>query len=112
MRELRIFTASNAIAFALLVVIMLFRRAATLQLFLVAVVLVGAVGVTGGLYIFNQNWLHTIVFSDYVGMAYAVYLAGVSLLFADVVFNRARATTRIVNLIFQSLGSAATAVPC
>lgn len=112
MRELRIFTASNAVAFALLAVITLIRRAATLQLLLVALVLVGAVTVTGGLYLFNQNWLHTILFGDYVGMAYAVYLAGVTLLFADVVFNRARVTTKIVNAALEMLGSAARAVPC
>jgi hypothetical protein len=112
MREFRIFTASNAIAFALLVAITLIRRAATLQLFLVALVVVGAVMVTGGLYLFNQNWLHTIVFGDYVGMAYAAYLAGVTLLFADVVFNRARVTTEIVNIVLEAIGSAARAVPC
>jgi hypothetical protein len=112
MRELRIFTASNAVAFALLALITLIRRAATLQLFLFALVVVGAVTVTGGLYVFNQNWLHTIVFGDYVGMAYAVYLAGVTLLFGDVAFNRARVTTEIVNVALAALGSAARAVPC
>jgi hypothetical protein len=112
MRELRIFTASNAIAFALLAVITLVRRAATLQLFLVGLVVVGAVMVTGGLYLFNQNWLHTIVFGDYVGIAYAAYLAGVTLLFADVVFNRARLTTEIVNVALEAVGSAVRAVPC
>jgi hypothetical protein len=112
MRELRIFTGSNAVAFALLAVIMLIRRAAALQLFLIAVVLVGAVTVTGGLYLFNQNWLHTILFGDYVGMAYAGYLAGVTLLFADVAFNRARVTTDIVNVALETVGSAMRAVPC
>jgi hypothetical protein len=112
MRELRIFTASNATAFALLALIMLIRRAATLQLFLVGLVLVGAVTVTGSLYLFNQNWLHTILFGEYVGMAYAAYLAGVSLLFADVLFNRARVTTEIANLALEAVGSAVRAVPC
>lgn len=112
MREFRIFTASNAIAFALLGVITLVRRMATLQLVLPALVLLGAVAVTGGLYLFNQNWLHTIVFGEYVGLAYALYLAGVALLLADVMFNRARVTTRMVNVALQAVGSAATAVTC
>jgi hypothetical protein len=112
MREFRIFTASNAVAFALLALITLIRRKATLQLILPAVVLGGAVIVTGGLYLFNQNWLHTVVFGQYVGLAYVGYLAGVALLLADVVFNRARVTTRLVNLVLQSVGSVATAVPC
>jgi len=112
MREFRIFTASNAVAFVLLGFITLIRPTADLQLVLPALVLVGSVVVTGGLYLFNQNWLHTIVFGDYVGLVYAVYLAGVALLLADVLFNRARVTTRMVNLVLQSVGSAATAIPC
>lgn len=112
MREFRIFTASNALAFALLGLVTLFRRRSGLQLLLTAVVLVGAVALTGGVYVFNQDWLHTIVFGEYVGLGYAAYLAGVTLLLADVAFNRARVTTRIVNVILDAAGSALVAVPC
>lgn len=112
MREFRIVTASNAIAFAVLGVVTGTRRKATLQLVLPALVLVGAVLVTGGLYVFNQNWLHTVIYGQYVGLAYALYLAGVALLLADVFFNRARVTTRMVNAAFQAVGSTAAALPC
>lgn len=111
-REFRIFTASNAAAFALLGIVTLIRGRAALQLLLPALALVGSVVVTGSLYLFNQNWLHTIVFSDYVGLAYTLYLASVALLLSDVLLNRARVTTRLVNAAFQVVGSAATAVPC
>ncbi len=111
LRELRIFSASNGVAFALLGVVTLLRSRATLQLLLPAVVLVGAVLITGGLYVFGQNWLHTIVFSDYAGLAYALYLGGVALLLADVVFNRARVTTRLVNVALDAVGATAAAVP-
>jgi len=112
MRELRVFSASNAVAFALLVVVALVRRKATLQLALPALVLIGAVTLTGSLYLFNQNWLHTVVFGEYVGLAYVVYLIGVALLLADLVFNRARVTTRIVNLVLSSVGSVTQVLPC
>lgn len=112
LREFRIFTASNAVAFGLLGVIAILRRRATLQLFLTAVVLIGAVAITGSLYLFNQSWLHTIMFGQYVGLAYVFYLAGVALLLADVSFNRARVTTRIVNGVLDLVGSAASAAPC
>ncbi|KAF1721841.1 hypothetical protein [Pseudoxanthomonas wuyuanensis] len=112
MREFRIFSASNAVAFVMLGLVTLVRRRAALQLLLPAVVLVGAVALTGGLYLFNQDWLHTIVFGQYVGLTYAVYLAGVALLLADVVFNRARVATRIVNFVLQAAGSTTTAIPC
>jgi hypothetical protein len=112
LREVRIFTASNAAAFMLLGLVTLLRRKAKLQLVFPALVLVGAVLITGGIYLFNQNWLHTIVFGEYVGFAYTFYLTGVALLLADVIFNRARVTTRLVNSALQVVGSAATATPC
>jgi hypothetical protein len=112
MREFRIFTASNAAAFGLLAIVTLVRRGATLQLALPAVVLVGAVAVTGSVYLFNQNWLHTIIFAQYVGLAYTAYLISVALLLTDIVFNHARVTTRIVRFIFDTVGSATPVVPC
>lgn len=112
LHELRVFSASNGVAFALLGIVTLMRRRATLQLALPGIVLVGAVLVTGGIYLFGQNWIHTIVFADYVGIAYAFYLGGVALLLADVVFNRANVTTRIVNLILEVVGSSTVATPC
>jgi hypothetical protein len=111
-REFRIFAASNAVAFALLGAITFWRKKPMLQLVLPAVVLIGAVVVTAGMYLFNQNWLHTIMFGQYVGLGYCIYLACVALLLADVVFNRARATTRLANLLLTAVGSAATAIPC
>lgn len=112
MREFRIFSASNAVAFAVLGVVTWVRRQAVLQLLLPAFVLLGAVAVTTSLYLFNQDWLHTLVFGEYVGFAYSLYLAGTALLLADVVLNRARVTTHIVNAALNAAGSAATAIPC
>jgi len=111
-REFRIFTASNAFAFVLLGLVTLRRKAAGLQLALPAAVLLGAVVITGGFYLFGQNWLHTIVFANYTGFAYTAYLAAVAAMLADVAFNRARVTTTIVNTALQAVGSAAKAVPC
>jgi hypothetical protein len=112
LRELRIFTASNAVAFALLAAVTWFRRGAALHLLLPAFVLVGAVAVTGSLYLFNQDWLHTIVFGDYVGLTYSAYLAAVALLLADVAFNRARVTTQILNVALHLIGSTAVVMSC
>jgi hypothetical protein len=112
MREFRIFSGANAAAFALLGLVTCFRRAAALQLMLPAVVLLGAAAVTGALYLFNQNWLHTVVYNDYVGMAYLTYLTAVAVVLTDVVFNKARVTTRLLNLAFDAVGSAAVATPC
>jgi hypothetical protein len=110
-REFRIVTASNAAAFALLFLVTYYRRRAALQLALPAVVLVSAVLITSALYLFNQNWLHTVIYAEYMGLGYAAYLAAVSALLADVVFNRARLTTIMFNIVTSVLGGA-IAVAC
>jgi hypothetical protein len=112
LREFRIFTGANAIAFGLLAIVALVRRRARLQLLLPALVIVGAVAITAGLYLFNQDWLHTIVFADYLGWGYAAWLAIVALLLADIAFNRARVGTQLVNALANVVGGAAGAIPC
>lgn len=112
LREFRIFTGSNALAFALLAATVRLRPRATWQLLVPAAILGGAVVLTAGLYLFNQNWLHTIVYADYTGFAYSLYLAAVALLLADLLLNRARVTARIASLVLRTLGSAANASPC
>lgn len=111
-REFRIFTGANVIMFALLGITAAIRRGASLQLVLPAIVLLGAMGIIGFLYLFNQDWLHTILFGDYVGLAYFAYLGVAVAFLADIAFNRARITTRIVNTILDAAGSGITAVPC
>ncbi len=73
LRELRIFAGVNALAFGLLALITLNRRASTLQLLLPSVAVIGAAALTASVYLFNQDWLHTIVFGQYVGWAYAAW---------------------------------------
>jgi hypothetical protein len=107
-REFRIFTGTNALIFALLGIAAFFKQGAGRHLVLPALVLIAASAITGGLYLFNQNWLHTILFSDYVGLAYIVYLAIVFAFLCDVSFNRARVTARLLN----SIGGNIQALPC
>jgi hypothetical protein len=112
LREWRVFTATNALASALLALLAWARRGAALQLALTAAVLLGAVGISAGTYLFSQDWLHTIVFGDYVGWAYGAYLGLVALALADVAFNRARVAARLLNALFHSVGSAMQVAPC
>ena len=111
-REFRIFTGANAALFMLLALTTLARRRATLQLALPALVLIGAAGIVAFFYLFSQDWLHAIVFADYVGLGYFVYLAICIALLADILLNHARFTTRAVNLSLDAIGSAAHVLPC
>jgi hypothetical protein len=111
-RELRVFTAANALMFSLLGLVTLTQPLARRQLVLPAVVLIGATLIVGGLYLFAQDWLHTLVFADYVGLAYVGWLAAAVALLADIAFNRARVCTKIINTVLHALGSAVSVAPC
>jgi hypothetical protein len=107
MRELRIFCGVNSLAFALLALITLKRRARTLQLLLPALALIGAAAATAAVYLFSQNWLHTIVFGHYVGWAYLAWYGLVAAWFADLLCNRARVTGVLLH-VAGSVGKAAS----
>lgn len=88
------------------------RRRASLQLLAPTVVLLGAAALVACCYLFSQNWLQTILLSDYVGWTYAPWLGLVIAALADVVWNRARICSMLVNGVLNGVGAAASAVPC
>ena len=111
-REFRVFTGANAGVFALLGLIAGVRKRASLQLVLPALVLLTAAATTAFLYLFKQDWLHTVVFADYVGLGYFLYLGLALALLSDIAFNRARVTTKLLNMVMHLFGSALQAAPC
>lgn len=111
-REFRIFTGTNALVFALLIVAVLVKRQAGIHLLPSALILLIAASAVAYLYLFNQNWLHTLVFSDYVGFAYVGYLGVAFAFLCDVLFNRGRVTTELLNLLLNAVGSAIQVAPC
>ncbi len=111
-QDIRIFTASNAIAFLLLLLISFVKPKAMVHLFLPGLLLAASTIVCSYFYIFEQNWLLTIINSDYLGFAYMGWLGVVFLLFCDVVLNSARVTTEIINAFLHAIGSALNVVPC
>lgn len=102
-REFRIFTGTNALAFVLLTLAVLIRRRAGLHFLPVGLVLFLATLVTSYFYLFNQNWLHTIVSGDYVGFVYAAYLAFVFACLWDILLNYARITAAVLDAIFGAI---------
>lgn len=111
-RDIRIFTASNAAVFILLLLVSFLKPQAIVHLFLPGVLLAVSTLVCSYFYLFEQNWLLTIINNSYLGFAYLAWLGIVFLFLCDVVFNRARVTTEILNGIFNALGSAVSVVPC
>ena len=97
LRELRIFSGANALAFALLGVAALRRPGARLQLLPATATLLLATLATSGMYLFGQDWLHTIVFGDYMGWALLGYIALVYAWLCDLLFNRAQLTAHLLS---------------
>ncbi len=111
-QDIRIFTVSNAAVFILLLLVSFLKPQAITHLFLPGVLLAVSTLICSYFYLFEQNWLLTIIHSSYLGFAYLTWLGIVFLFLCDVVFNRARVTTEILNGIFNALGSAVSVVPC
>ena len=111
-RDIRIFTGTNAGVFLLLLLVSFLKPKAISHLFLPAILLLISIVVCSYFYIFEQNWLLTIIYSDYLGFMYLLYLGIVFAFLCDIVFNRARITTQIINAILNAVGSAASLVPC
>lgn len=110
--DLRIFTGSNASIFLLLLLVSFLKPKAVAHLFLPGVLLVISTLICSYCYIFEQNWLFTIIYNDYLGYSYLAYIGVLFLFLCDIVFNGARVTTEIINAIFQAIGSALTLSPC
>ena len=111
-RDVRIFTGSNAVIFLLLILVSFFKPRAIAHLFLPAILLTVSTLVIAFFYIFEQNWLMTIIYSDYWGFAYLGYVGVLFLSLCDIVFNSARVTTEIINGLLSALGQAVSVAPC
>ncbi len=111
-REFRIFTGTNALVFAFLFVAVVLKRQAGIHFLPASIVLLASAGMTAYLYLFSQDWLHTLVFSDYVGLSYVAYLGGAFTLLSDIAFNRARVTTEVLSAALNAVGSGVQILPC
>jgi len=111
-RDVRIFTGSNALIFLLLLIVSFIKPKAVTHLYLPAILLVVSTLICSYFYIFEQNWILTIIYNDYMGYAYLGYIGLLFSILSDIAFNKARITTFIMNRILDFIGAAAHVVPC
>ena len=102
-RDIRIFAASNFIAFLLLLLVSFLKPDAVRELFVPAVLLTISTLTCAYLYVFEQNWLLTIVHGNYLGFAYAAYLGVAFLFLCDVWFNKARLTIKLMESLVSGV---------
>lgn len=110
--DLRIFTGSNALALAFAFLLSLFRGRAAAHLLPISLALTGATVLAVIWYAFGQDWVTTVLFSNYWGWAYSSILGVLSVLMVDIAANKARVTSFVFNTIGNGVGSAFNFVPC
>ena len=111
-QDLRIFTMSNAIMFAFLLLISLFKPQAVKQLYVPGGLLLLATLVASSIYLFGQDWFYTIIYNDYMGYGYLVYVLVIFGFLMDTVFNKCRITTEVFNAVANAVSSSVSAIPC
>jgi len=111
-RDIRIFLSVNLGVFVFLLLVSWLRPAAISHLFLPGTLLFVSTAICSWFYVFEQNWLLTIIYGDYTGLGFLVYVGIVFLFLCDIAFNRGRVTREVINAILNAIGSAAQLAPC
>lgn len=110
--DLRIFLGTNAVMFLILLLISFLKPTAVTHLFLPGVFLLNATVAASAIYLFGQDWFYTILYNDYMGFGYLAYVSAIFGFLMDVAFNKARATTEVINAVLNAVGSALSVAPC
>lgn len=110
--DVRIFLGANSLVFIFLLLASLMKPLAMKHLFLPGSLMLLSTATCSYFYIFDQNWLYTIIYNDYTGFGYVGYLVLVFSILCDIVFNKARVTTEVINACLQAIGHAGSLVPC
>lgn len=111
-RDLKIFCASNLMVFLMALALAVFKGRAGAHLLPISVLLSVATVIATYFYVFNQNWLWTIVFNDYWGWSYLGFVGVLFAFLMDIAFNRGRITTRVINFFCHLVGAAVAVFPC
>jgi len=110
--DIRIFLGANALIFLFLLLASFLKPKATEHLFLPSTLMLISTVICSYFYLFEQNWFYTIVYSSYTGFGYVAYLTIVFTILCDIVFNKARITTEIINQLLNAIGSAFSVASC
>jgi hypothetical protein len=111
-RDIEIFLGANLIVLGIALILAIVRGRASRHLAPLSAVMTFATALTTYWYIFGQNWVLTIIYSDYLGWSYLIWLGVVFLLLVDIAINRARVISKILSAIADSMGSGIAWVPC
>ena len=110
--DLKIFSGTSAIALSFAFLLALFKGRATTHLLPISIALTVATLLMVVWYAFGQDWVMTILYSNYWGWMYSTFLGVLSVLMIDIAANKARFTSVVFNTLGNGLGGAFSFSPC
>jgi len=96
-RDFRVFSSVNIVAFATVFLALLLKYRARTHLIVPSALLILSALIAIYFYLFQQNWLFTILHGNYWGYAYAIYMVIIYGFLLDIIINRGRVTTSLLN---------------
>jgi len=112
LQDFRIFLGGNFLVLLVMSLLLFTKPQASIQISMLAGLMFVSTVISSYFYLFKQNWFYTIIYNDFIGYAYLIYLGIIFLFLCDIIFNRARVTTEIVNALLNTIGSSISALPC
>ena len=110
--DLTIFSGSNAALLGFAFLLAIFRGNAARHLVPISFALTGLTALMIYWYIFGQDWVMAIIFSNYWGWTYAIVLGVLSVLLIDIAANKARITSAVLNGLGGVFNSGVSFAPC
>jgi len=111
-KDFRIFLGSSFFVLLTMLLLLFTKPQVSMQVSILAGLMLASTAISSYFYLFKQNWFYTIIYNDFIGYAYLMYLGIIFLFLCDIIFNKARVTTEIVNALLNALGSSVSAVSC
>ena len=111
-RDVTIFTLTMSGLFLAAFLLGVLKRRASGHLFPLSVGLSTITLFMGAWYVFGQDWLLTVIFSDYWGLAYPAAATLLACFLLDIAFFRARITSNVINAVANTVGSTVSVSPC
>jgi hypothetical protein len=105
-RDVTIFCSLNLLAFTAAFTLALFMPAASKELLPLSLVLTATIILSILWYVLGQDWVMTIIFSNYWGWSYATAMMVIFALLADIALNRARVIRIIGDYVGSLIGAA------
>lgn len=102
--DLKIFARSTGLAFGMALLLSVLRGRAAAHLVPISIALTVSTILAVAWYALGQDWVITVLFSNYWGWAYSILLGALSVLMIDIAANKARVTSFVFNSIGNGIG--------